>query len=48
VKRLIKRPSIRVTAKPRIGPEPVIYKINDEMMVVTWVSMIVTNAGRNR
>ena len=44
VNRLIKRPRISVTAKPRIGPEPVIYRIKEEMMVVTCVSMIVTNA----
>jgi hypothetical protein len=35
VKRLIKRPRMSVTANPRIGPEPVIYRISDEMIVVT-------------
>src|SRR3954452_16038260 len=44
VKRLINSPSISVTANPLIGPEPVIYRMTDEIIVVMWESMMVTNA----
>ena len=46
-KRLINKPKISVTANPRIGPEPYIYKITDEMIVVICVSIIVIKARPN-
>ena len=44
VKRLARRPNVKVTAKPRTGPVPKMNKINAETIVVTCVSTIVTQA----